>query len=73
MRRPRILFLADRNNLADQAYNSFSAFPNDAVTRIDPETIRKKDGVTRTTVSTSSLNCQSEATIRTGWKTSASS
>ncbi len=25
-RRPRILFLADRNILADQAYNSFSAF-----------------------------------------------
>ena len=26
-RRPRILFLADRNILADQAYNAFSAFP----------------------------------------------
>ena len=25
-RRPRILFLADRNNLANQAYNAFSAF-----------------------------------------------
>ena len=25
-RRPRILFLADRNNLADQAFNAFSAF-----------------------------------------------
>ena len=24
--RPRILFLADRNNLADQAYNEFSSF-----------------------------------------------
>jgi type I restriction enzyme R subunit len=43
-RRPRILFLADRNILADQAYNSFSAFPNDAVTRIDPDTIRKNHG-----------------------------
>tara|TARA_R110002072_G_scaffold222585_3_gene379657 strand:- start:20672 stop:23002 length:2331 start_codon:yes stop_codon:yes gene_type:complete len=43
-RRPRILFLADRNILADQAYNSFSAFPNDAVTRIDPDTIRKNGG-----------------------------
>ncbi|MEH6674313.1 MAG: DEAD/DEAH box helicase family protein [Sulfitobacter sp.] len=43
-RRPRILFLADRNILADQAYNSFSAFPNDAVTRIDPDTIRKSGG-----------------------------
>lgn len=44
-RRPRILFLADRNILADQAYNSFSAFPSDAVARIDPETIRKKGSV----------------------------
>ena len=43
-RRPRILFLADRNILADQAYNAFSAFPNDAVTRIDPDTIRKNGG-----------------------------
>eukprot|EP00438_Fugacium_kawagutii_P002421 Skav225967 [mRNA] locus=scaffold7540:10333:12689:+ [translate_table: standard] len=45
VRRPRILFLADRNILADQAYNAFSAFPNDAVTRIDPSTIRKNRGV----------------------------
>lgn len=44
-RRPRILFLADRNILADQAYNSFSAFPEDALVRIDPETIRKKGNV----------------------------
>lgn len=44
VRRPRILFLADRNILADQAYNAFSAFPSDAVTRIDPETIRKNRG-----------------------------
>ncbi|MBV6634544.1 MAG: DEAD/DEAH box helicase family protein, partial [Mameliella sp.] len=43
-RRPRILFLADRNILADQAFNSFSAFPSDAVTRIDPATIRKNKG-----------------------------
>jgi type I restriction enzyme, R subunit len=43
-RRPRILFLADRNILADQAYNAFSAFPNDAITRIDPDTIRKNHG-----------------------------
>ena len=40
-RRPRILFLADRNILADQAYNSFSAFPDDALARIRPEEIRK--------------------------------
>ena len=44
-RRPRILFLADRNILADQAYNSFSAFAEDALVRIDPETIRKKGRV----------------------------
>jgi type I restriction enzyme, R subunit len=44
-RRPRILFLADRNILADQAYNAFTAFPKDAVARIDPDTIRKKGGV----------------------------
>jgi type I restriction enzyme R subunit len=40
-RRPRILFLADRNILADQAYNSFSAFPEDALVRIDPADIRR--------------------------------
>ncbi len=44
-RRPRILFLADRNNLADQAYNAFSAFPEDALVRIDPADIRKKGRV----------------------------
>lgn len=40
-RQPRILFLADRNVLADQAYNSFSAFPEDALKRIKPEEIKK--------------------------------
>src|SRR5277367_3910586 len=44
-RRPRILFLADRNNLADQAYNNFSSFPEDAMVRISPEDIRKKGKV----------------------------
>jgi type I restriction enzyme, R subunit len=47
-RRPRILFLADRNNLADQAYNdftSFTAFSEDAMKRIEPEDIRKKGKV----------------------------
>jgi type I restriction enzyme R subunit len=44
-RRPRILFLADRNILADQAYNAFSAFPEDALIRIDPGDIRKKGRV----------------------------
>jgi type I restriction enzyme R subunit len=44
-RRPRILYLADRNILADQAYNEFSAFPEDAMVRIEPEDIRKKGKV----------------------------
>lgn len=41
-RQPRILFLADRNILANQAYNAFSAFPEDAMVRISPNAIRKK-------------------------------
>jgi len=44
-RRPRILFLADRNILADQAFNAFSAFPEDALVRINPKEIGKKGGV----------------------------
>jgi len=44
-RQPRILFLADRNILADQAYNSFSAFSEDALVRIAPDEIRKKGKV----------------------------
>lgn len=44
-RRPRILFLADRNILADQAFNAFSAFDKDALIRINPLDIRKKGGV----------------------------
>jgi type I restriction enzyme R subunit len=44
-RRPRILFLADRNILATQAYNAFSAFPEDALVRISPEEIRRKERV----------------------------
>jgi len=47
-RRPRILFLADRNMLATQAYNdftSFAAFQDDALVRIKPEEIRKKGQV----------------------------
>jgi type I restriction enzyme R subunit len=44
-RRPRILFLADRNNLANQAFNAFSAFPEDALIRIEPDDIRKKGKV----------------------------
>ena len=44
-RRPRILFLADRNILADQAFNAFSAFPDDALVRIDPRSIRDRGRV----------------------------
>ena len=49
-RRPRILFLADRNTLADQAINdftSFNAFKEDALARVTPEEIRKKGKVTK--------------------------
>jgi type I restriction enzyme R subunit len=48
VRRPRILFLADRNNLADQAYNdftSFAAFEDNALARIKPDEITKKGKV----------------------------
>jgi type I restriction enzyme R subunit len=44
-RRPRILFLADRNILANQAKLDFSAFPDDALVRIDPAEIKKKGRV----------------------------
>jgi type I restriction enzyme R subunit len=44
-RRPRISFLADRNILANQAFNSFSAFPEDALVRIKPSEIKKKGRV----------------------------
>src|SRR4030067_652387 len=41
-RRPRVLFLADRNILADQAFNAFSAFPEDALVRINTTDINNK-------------------------------
>lgn len=47
-RRPRILFLADRNILANQAYNAFSAFDDansGSMVRIAPDDIRKKGKV----------------------------
>jgi type I restriction enzyme R subunit len=46
-RSPRILFLADRNILADQAFNAFSAFEEDALVRINPSDIKKKGKVPR--------------------------
>lgn len=45
IRSPRILFLADRNILADQAFNSFGAFEDDALIRIRPSDIKKKGRV----------------------------
>jgi type I restriction enzyme R subunit len=45
VRRPRILFLADRNILANQAFNAFGAFPDDALVRISPADIAKKGAV----------------------------
>lgn len=45
-RRPRILFLADRNILANQAFsNDFSIFPTDAMVRINPLDIRRRGEV----------------------------
>ena len=44
-RRPRILFLADRNILANQALNDFGAFPSDALIRIRPNEITKRKEV----------------------------
>lgn len=41
-RRPRILFLADRNILAGQALNDFGGFDDKIMTRITPEAIAKK-------------------------------
>ncbi len=44
-RRPKVLFLADRNILANQAYNAFSAFAEDTLVRIKPDEISKKGRV----------------------------
>lgn len=44
-KRPRILFLADRNILANQAFNDFAAFPEDALLRIAPSEIKKLGSV----------------------------
>lgn len=44
-KRPRILFLADRNVLANQAFNDFGAFGEDALVRIAPGEIKKKGSV----------------------------
>ena len=44
-KRPRILFLVDRNILADQAYNAFHHFPENSLVRIRPDSIRKEGKV----------------------------
>ena len=41
-RKPRILFIADRNILANQAKNDFEQFPEDAMERVTPELIHDK-------------------------------
>ena len=40
-RRPRILFIADRNILANQARNDFGQFPEDIMLRITPDDIHR--------------------------------
>ncbi len=47
-RRPRILFLADRNTLANQAFSEFTgyaAFKEDALVRISPGEVKKEGRV----------------------------
>jgi len=68
-RRPRILFLADRNILANQAFNAFSAFPEDALVRIEPADIRKKGKVPKNgslffTIFQSFMSGQATDTVR---------
>ena len=43
-RRPRVLFLADRNILANQACGAFNAFGDDTTCRITPKLIRSRGG-----------------------------
>ena len=42
--KPRILFLADRNILANQAFNAFDSFNESELKRISPKSIRKNNG-----------------------------
>jgi type III restriction protein res subunit len=44
LRRPRILFLADRTILANQAKNDFNGFDDDLMVRITPSSLRKDFG-----------------------------
>lgn len=42
LRKPRILFITDRNTLADQARNDFDNFKEDAMVRINPKLLHGK-------------------------------
>ena len=42
-RAPRILFISDRNILANQAINDFDQFPEDAMCRVTPKELRKNN------------------------------
>ena len=44
-RKPRMLFISDRNILSDQAQQNFSSFEENAVVRVKPEMIRRHGGV----------------------------
>ena len=44
-RKPRVLFLTDRNFLADQAFNDFSSFESDCLVRIKTDKISKEGEV----------------------------
>ena len=46
-RRPKVLFLADRNLLADQAINTFNPFEKDLV-KINGEEVRRRNGIVPT-------------------------
>ncbi len=46
-RRPRVLFLADRNVLADQAINTFNPYENDLI-KINGEEVKSRNGVVPT-------------------------
>ena len=41
-KKPRILFISDRNILANQAVNDFEQFDDDAIVRITPDKLHKK-------------------------------
>lgn len=47
-RQPRILFITDRNILANQARNDFDNFNEDAMARITPESLHKSNDVVPT-------------------------